>query len=135
MLLASSRLTFDCVDPALLGHFWAAVTGYRLVVNEAALIRLQGDRLGVDQLVFREVERWKAAPNRVQLDLLTSDLDTEAARLVELGATPVAEAAGDGERRLVLRDPEGNEFALVQGQLRSPGRRRSARRSRPQQGS
>ena len=46
MLLASSRLTFDCVDPALLGHFWAAVTGYRLVVNEASLIRLQGDRLG-----------------------------------------------------------------------------------------
>jgi hypothetical protein len=133
MLLASSRLTFDCVDPALLGHFWAAVTGYRLVVNEASLIRLQGDRLGVDQLVFREVERWKAAPNRVQLDLLTSDIDAEAARLVGLGATPVVEASGDGERRLVLRDPEGNEFALVQGQLRSPGRRRSARRTRPEQ--
>jgi hypothetical protein len=135
MLLASSRLTFDCVDPALLGHFWAAVTGYRLVVNEASLIRLQGDRLGLDQLVFREVGRWKATPNRVQLDLLTSDLDAEAARLTALGAVPVVEASGDGERRLVLRDPEGNEFALVQGQLRSPGRRRSARRARPEQGS
>jgi hypothetical protein len=134
MLLASSRLTFSCVDPALLGHFWAAVTGYRLVVNEADLIRLQGDRLGVDQLVFREVERWKAAPNRVQLDLLTDDIEAEAARLVGLGASRVLEGNGPGERRLVLRDPEGNEFALVQVQLRSPGGR-SARRARSEQGS
>src|SRR5215218_7962342 len=133
MLLASSRLTFACVDPALLGHFWAAVTGYRLVVNEADLIRLQGDRLGVDQLVFREVERWKAAPNRVQLDLLTDDIEAEAARLVGLGAARVVEGRGPGERRLVLRDPEGNEFALVQTQLRSSSGR-SARRARSEQG-
>lgn len=131
MLLATSRLTFDCVDPALVGHFWARVTGYRLVTNEADLIRLQGDNLGVDQLVFREVERWKAAPNRLQLELLCDDLEVEATRLVELGANRVGEVSQHGERRLVLRDPEGNEFALVQLPTPLPAARtRAARRPR-----
>ena len=129
MLLTSTRLTFDCVDPPLLGHFWASVTGYRLVTNEAALIRLQGDNLGLEQLVFREVERWKAAPNRLQLDLLTDDVEQEADRLVALGASRVGELLVDGERRLVLRDPEGNEFSLIEVHLQPP--RRATARRRP----
>jgi hypothetical protein len=122
MLLASTRLTFDCVDPPLLGHFWAAVTGYRLVTNEAALIRLQGDNLRLEQFVFREVEQWKAAPNRLQLDLLTDDAALEADRLVGLGASRVGEVVVDGERRFVLRDPEGNEFSLVEVRINPPRR-------------
>src|SRR5215510_11947691 len=82
MLLDSVRLSFDCVDPALLGHFWSAVTGYPVVTNEAAIVRLQGRALRVGELVFREVDRWKAAPNRLQIDLLTDDLEAETARLV-----------------------------------------------------
>ena len=118
MLLDSVRLSFDCVDPALLGHFWSAVAGYPVVTNEAAIVRLQGRALRVGELVFREVDRWKAAPNRLQLDLLTDDLEAETARLVGLGASPVGEADADGELRRLLRDPEGNEFALVQAPAR-----------------
>jgi len=141
MLLAASRLTFDCVDPPLLGHFWAAVTGYRLVTNEPALIRLQGDVLGLDQFVFREVERWKANPNRLQLDLLSDDVEAEAERLVALGAVRAGDMVVGGERRLSLRDPEGNEFTLVQsaptGPRRASSRRRPStrRRSSPRRGS
>jgi hypothetical protein len=135
MLLAASRITFDCVDPPLLGHFWAAVTGYRLVTNEPALIRLQGDDLGLDQFVFREVERWKANPNRLQLDLLVDDAEVEADRLVALGAVRVGDVVVGGERRLQLRDPEGNEFTLVQSPREAPRRptprRRSSARRRP----
>ena len=124
MLLDSVRLNFDCVDPALLGHFWSAVTGYQVVTNEAALVRLQGRALRVGELVFREVDRWKAAPNRLQLDLLTDDLEAETERLVRLGASPAGEVGVEGERRRLLRDPEGNEFALVE----APGRPRRATR-------
>lgn len=113
MLRTATRLSFDAVDPALLGHFWAQVTGYRLVLNEPDEVRLQGDRLGVDELVFREVHRWKAAPNRVQVDLSSDDLDADTLHLESLGATRVVELERRGERRVVLRDPEGNEFALV----------------------
>ncbi len=113
MFQTTTRLSFDCVDPALLGHFWAQVTGYRLVVNELDEVRIRGECLGVDELVFREVERWKASPNRLQLDLVSDDLDADADRLQGLGATRVGEFEHRGERRIVLRDPEGNEFALV----------------------
>ena len=115
MLQTTTRLSFDAVDPALLGHFWAQVTGYRLVLNEPDEVRLRGEGLGVDELVFREVERWKAAPNRLQVDLVSDDLDADAVRLEGLGARRVAEFERRGERRIVLRDPEGNEFALVAG--------------------
>jgi hypothetical protein len=113
MLRTATRLSFDAVDPALLSHFWAQVTGYRLVLNEPDEVRLRGDALGLDELVFREVPRWKAAPNRLQVDLLSDDLDGDALHLQSLGATRVAELVRRGERRVVLRDPEGNEFALV----------------------
>ena len=134
MLLDSTRLTFDCVDPALLGHFWSAVTGYEVVTNEAALIRLQGAAFGVSQLVFREVDRWKASPNRLQLDLFTDDLDADTERLVALGASTAGEAGAEGERRRLLRDPEGNEFSLVEvtaGAERPAPRRRPSRRGPP----
>ena len=111
---AAARLSFDSVDPPLLSHFWAAVTGYRIAVNEPDYIRLEGRGLGVNQLVFREVARWKAAPNRVQLDIVTRHIEREAARLTALGATMVGEMDGHGEQRIVLRDPEGNEFSLVE---------------------
>jgi len=113
MLRTATRLSFDAVDPALLGHFWAEVTGYDLVVNEPDEVRLRGAALGLDELVFREVAQWKAAPNRLQVDLVSDDLDGDAVHLVALGATRVAELERRGERRMVLRDPEGNEFALV----------------------
>ncbi|MPY93396.1 MAG: VOC family protein [Acidimicrobiia bacterium] len=113
MLHTATRLSFDAVDPALLGHFWAQVTGYDLVVNEPDEVRLRGAALGLDELVFREVPRWKASPNRLQVDLLSDDLDGDALHLEALGATRVAELVRRGERRVVLRDPEGNEFAIV----------------------
>src|SRR3954451_22628526 len=127
MLVGSLRLNFDCVDPALLGHFWSAVTGYKVVTNEAALVRLQGRALRVGELVFREVDRWKAAPNRLQLDLLTDDLEAETERLVGLGASAAGETGTGGGGRRLRRDPEGNEFALVE----APGRPRRVTRPSP----
>lgn len=110
---SATRLHFDSVDPPFLSHFWAGVTGYRIVVNEPDYIRLEGRGLGFNQLVFREVERWKAAPNRVQLELVTSRLAPEIIRLQALGARLVSDEECRGERRIMLRDPEGNEFALI----------------------
>jgi len=136
MLRTATRLSFDAVDPALLSHFWAQVTGYRFVLNEPDEVRLRGDTFGLGELVFREVDRWKAAPNRLQVDLFSDDLDADTLHLESLGATRVAEFQHRGERRVVLRDPEGNEFALVaQAADAAPaGRRRRASARRAEQG-
>jgi predicted enzyme related to lactoylglutathione lyase len=108
------QLTFESADPPLLGHFWSEVTGYRSAVNEPDYIRLDGDGLGVAHLVFVEVADWKATRNRLRVELVTDDLERELDRLIALGATPFDRAERHGERRVSLRDPEGNEFTLVE---------------------
>lgn len=112
--LAATAIGFDAVDPAMLAHFWSGVTGYHRAVTEIDYVRLEGEDLGVSALVFREVESWKKVPNRVALELVTDDLGAELARLIHLGARPVCQIELCGEVRMVLRDPEGNEFALVE---------------------
>ena len=62
--------------------------------------------------------------NRLHLDIRVTDGDgdeqdrraaqrTEAARLVELGASEVGPVEDMGEFWIVMRDPEGNEFCIT----------------------
>jgi len=50
---------------------------------------------------------------RGPLDLMAPDPETEVARLVELGATRVADQEEYGYRWTVMADPEGNEFCVA----------------------
>ena len=116
----------DCRHPASLARFWAAaLEGYAVApYDEAELARLRA--AGVDhveddptvlvaapgvepRLFFQRVAETKVVKNRVHLDLVCDDLAAESARLVELGAA-VATTRPD---RIVLSDPEGNEFCLA----------------------
>ncbi|MDQ1455421.1 MAG: hypothetical protein QOH28_1041 [Actinomycetota bacterium] len=116
----------DCRHPASLARFWAAaLEGYAVApYDEAELARLRA--AGVDdveddptvlvaapgvepRLFFQRVAEAKVVKNRVHLDLVCDDLAAESARLVELGAA-VATTRPD---RIVLSDPEGNEFCLA----------------------
>ena len=56
----------------------------------------------------------KTAKNRMHLDLTAPDPEAEVARLVELGATRVADMEEWGDQWTVLQDPEGNEFCVAQ---------------------
>ena len=138
------QVTFDCGDPAALGAFWAEALGYVVQPpppgfdswdaaleawgvpadqrNErSALV----DPDGAGPRVFlQRVPEGKSAKNRVHLDVRAAPglegearmaaLETEAARLVGLGAVRVErfEPGGISAGHLVMRDPEGNEFCL-----------------------
>ena len=70
---------------------------------------------GQPNLLFVKVPEGKAVKNRVHLDLMPTDRtrDQEVARLLELGATMVADQRRpDGTGWVVLADPEGNEFCI-----------------------
>ena len=59
-------------------------------------------------------------PVRVHLDLYTSEQERHVERLVTLGATRVDEwPYSDDADFIVLRDPDGNEFCVIDhpGQL------------------
>ncbi|HET7311792.1 MAG TPA: VOC family protein [Mycobacteriales bacterium] len=113
------QVTFDCADPERLARFWCEVLGY--VDTGSSCV----DPAGVGpRLYFQKVPEGKVVKNRVHLDVrvgtgLVGDervaaLETECARLVELGAVRQHLLVADEENEscLVMQDIEGNEFCL-----------------------
>jgi len=124
--VASLRdVVVDARHPASLARFWAGVLdGYRVAPYDDAELRrlaalgiedpeddpsvLVESAAGGPRYFFTRVPEGKVVKNRVHLDLDTDDHPRELARLLALGAT----VAGEHERWVQLRDPEGNEFCL-----------------------
>ena len=77
------------------------------------------DREDDPTFLFVQVPEGKVAKNRIHLDVMAPDVDAEAARLVELGATRVADMEEYGYTWTVMTDPEGNEFCVARRRRRS----------------
>jgi len=52
--------------------------------------------------------------SRLRLDVIATDLEGEIARLVQLGATRVADREEYGYSWTLMADPQGNEFDVGQ---------------------
>jgi Glyoxalase-like domain len=121
--LRLAAVTVDCEDALVVGRFWAAALDRPLDPKpsiEFASIGLaehrdtNGWRLdGEPTWLFQRVPERKTAKNRMHVDMATADRDIEVARLVGLGATPVADMSEWGYEWTVLQDPEGNEFCVA----------------------
>jgi hypothetical protein len=125
-------IVFDCEHPASLARFWAtAIDGYAVApYDDEELARLRS--LGIDspeddptvlvevpgelpRFFFQQVPEHKVVKNRVHLDLQADgDLRHEVARLVGLGAVVIAEHDPESGRFVTMRDPEGNEFCVME---------------------
>ena len=100
--------------------FWAEVLDWiqdpadpNLPEHEECLIM---SRDQAERLLFIKVPDEKVVKNRLHLDLRPVDRTREAevARLVQLGATEVADfRRSDGSGWITLTDPEGNEFCVL----------------------
>ena len=64
-------------------------------------------------MLFVQVPEPKAGKDRIHLDLHADDIASEAARLVDLGASVVHEKREWGHHWITLQDPEGNEFCIA----------------------
>jgi hypothetical protein len=114
MTLAFSNITFDCADPAVLAEFWAKALDRTIGDRTHDTVAVPASPAGGPPLYFVRVPEPKTAKNRVHLDLVTSSRADEVARLVDLGATSVADGDENGYRWTVLLDPEGNELCVVE---------------------
>lgn len=111
-----TEIVVDCSDPAALARWWAEVLGWVVTDDERgfAWISAAGTYTDRPLLVFVPVPEPKAVKNRLHLDLNPSGVEQagELQRLLALGAVRVDVGQGDVPW-VVLADPEGNEFCLL----------------------
>jgi hypothetical protein len=136
------QITFDAVDPGALARFWAQALGYVVEPPPAghdswasflgsigvppeqhnrasAVVPPDG---GGPRVFFQRVRSAEQVVNRVHLDVTVgtaasaperrAQIDAEAARLVDLGASRHRMVDRPNEFWVVLKDPEGNAFCL-----------------------
>ena len=119
---AIHEIVFDCAEPAVLAPFWAELLeGY--TVRESDVAGAISAALGLEPegpttlmivgpgpaICFQNVNGQRPDNNRVHFDVQVSDRASVVERLKEAGASV--------ERVLptytIMRDPEGNQFVLV----------------------
>jgi len=104
--------------------FWAGALGYvvrgrddAVVDPEASWVVLTDPRRRWANLSLQRSKEPKKGRNRLHLDLYTQDRQAEVARLEALGATRLPRNYDPGDDFVVLADPDGNEFCVVQSRF------------------
>lgn len=116
MSLRIECLTIDCDDLELVTSFWQEALGYERVYEDGYEVALGvpgGAADTVDVLLLRVPDR-KKVKNRLHLDLRPDDQDAEVTRLEALGARRIDIGQVGDESWVVMADPEGNEFCVLQ---------------------
>ena len=116
MPLRLAGLSWDAINPPELARFWAAALDWH-IETEAGVIRLRpGDGTNF-KLAFLPAMEEKTGPNWVHFDLTSWSLDDQlktAQRYVGLGARRIDIGQGSDATHIVLADPEGNEFCILE---------------------
>lgn len=103
----------DCQHPNKLGLWWAEALGWQHAVDEDGDVEVfQPDR-HPPSLFFLHTPDAKIVKNRLHLDFRGADQAALVQRFVDRGATRVDIGQGDSSW-VVLADPEGNEFCVLQ---------------------
>jgi catechol 2,3-dioxygenase-like lactoylglutathione lyase family enzyme len=110
-------LCFDANDPDRLARFWGGVLGLEVAGDPSGgRVLLPEDELGF-RLRFLPVPNEKWGPNQMHFDLTSATLEQQqetVARALELGGRHLDIGQRPDELHVVLADPEGNEFCVIE---------------------
>ena len=110
-------LSVDANDPHRLAHFWAGVLGWELADDPAdGVALLASDGTGF-RVRFQPTQEQKAGPNYMHLHLTSTSLADQqqtVATSLRLGARHIDIGQRPEEGHVVLADPEGNEFCVIE---------------------
>ncbi len=109
-------LCFDANDPTRLAIFWAGILGWEPGDDGGGRVLRPNDDTGF-RLRFGPSDKPKVEKNHMHFDLTSSSLDDQrqtVARALELGGRPIDVGQRPDEGHVVLADPEGNEFCVIE---------------------
>ena len=110
-------LSIDANDPPRLARFWAGVLGWEMADNtEAGIALLPSDDTGF-RFRFLPTEEQKAGQNQMHFHLTSTSLEDQqqtVARSLGLGARHIDVGQRPEEGHVVLADPEGDEFCVIE---------------------
>jgi predicted enzyme related to lactoylglutathione lyase len=109
-------LCFDANDPLRLARFWASALDWEIDESdtEIGLVATDDTRF---RIFFEPVPETKTGKNRIHLDLASTSVDDQketVERLIELGALHIDIGQSPDDDHVVLADPEGNEFCVLE---------------------
>lgn len=114
MPLNIGMITIDTTDARRLAEFWAAALETKVEQDyDGEYIVLAPSPEGSVRLALQRVPDPVQGKNRIHFDSHVEDRAAEVVRLVELGATEVAEHNMPGLSWTVLADPDGNQFCIA----------------------
>src|SRR4051794_20177778 len=110
-------LSVDANDPRRLARLWAGVLGWDPADDPHDAVALQpSDDTGF-RLRFLPTQERKTDQNRMHFDLTSRSLEDQrrtVARALELGGRHIDVGQRPEEGHVVLADPEGNEFCVIE---------------------
>ena len=110
-------LCFDANDPLGLARFWSGVLGWEMADDpDDGITVLPGDDTGF-RIRFLLTQTPKTGQNQMHFDLTSASLEDQqqtVARSLRLGARHIDIGQRPEEGHVVLADPEGNEFCVIE---------------------
>ncbi len=110
-------LCFDANDPLRLASFWAGVLGREMADDpDDGIFLLPSDDTGF-RIRFLPTDGPKVGPNQIHFDLTSTSLEDQeqtVATALELGGRHIDIGQLPEEAHVVLADPEGNEFCVIE---------------------
>ena len=117
MALNLVALCIDAIDPPRLARFWAGVLGWEMATDPLdGVALLPSDDTGF-RIRFLATGEEKDRQNQMHFDLTSTSLDDQqqtVARSLELGARHLDVGQRPEEGHIVLADPEGNEYCVIE---------------------
>jgi predicted enzyme related to lactoylglutathione lyase len=110
-------LCFDANDPLRLARFWVGLLGWEMAGDpEDGMAILPNDDTGF-RIRFLPTEAQKTGQNQMHFDLTSTSGENQqqtVAKSLGLGARHIDIGQGPDAEHVVLADPEGNEFCVIE---------------------
>ena len=110
-------LAVDATAPHELARFWAHALRWSIREADGGGVELVPTDATSFGVLFRPVPRQKTRQNRIHFDLTTTSADDQhntVAELLAIGARHIDIGQDPNDGHVVLADPEGNEFCVIE---------------------